>query len=44
MLGGAYVMFGLAKDKHEIYKKTFNGENGMPLYPKERKIVVPFVY
>ena len=44
VLAGAYVMFGLAKAKHEIYKNTFNGQNGMPQYPNERKIIMPFVY
>jgi very-long-chain enoyl-CoA reductase len=44
MFAGAYQMFIWAAGKHRNYKKQFNGENGNALYPRNRKMIVPFLY
>jgi len=33
-----------AKQKHIAYKKLFDGKEGRKKYPKNRKILFPFLY
>jgi len=40
---GAGQMWLWAVEKHRRYKKEFDGKEGRPLYPKNRKVLVPFV-
>jgi very-long-chain enoyl-CoA reductase len=44
MLAGAFQMFVWAKGKHINYRKEFDGKDGRELYPRGRKIIVPFIY
>lgn len=44
MLAGATQMIIWAQGKHRNYRKEFNGNDGKPLYPKSRKMLVPFIY
>ncbi|GAM17042.1 hypothetical protein SAMD00019534_002170 [Acytostelium subglobosum LB1] len=40
---GAFQMYVWAVAKHRRYRKEFDGQNGNPLYPRNRKIIVPFL-
>lgn len=43
-LGMSFVIMTLvALRKHDDYLREFNGENGKPLYPKERRALIPFL-
>lgn len=44
MLIGAVQMWFWAVTKHRRYKKDFDGKEGRPLYPKNRKVLVPFLF
>lgn len=44
MAAGALQMLLWAQKKHRNYKKEFDGKDGRELYPKNRKIIVPFLY
>ncbi|PXF46168.1 Very-long-chain enoyl-CoA reductase [Gracilariopsis chorda] len=44
MCAGAFQMILWAQGKHRRYKKEFDGQDGRPLYPPNRKIIFPFVY
>lgn len=44
MLAGATQMIIWANGKHRRYKKDFDGQDGRPLYPKNRTALVPFIY
>lgn len=44
MAAGALQMLLWAQNKHRNYKKEFDGKDGRALYPKNRKILIPFVY
>lgn len=44
MGAGALQMFLWAQKKHKNYKKEFDGKDGRELYPKSRKVIVPFLY
>lgn len=43
-LVGGGQMFVWAVKKHINYKKEFNGKDGKELYPRNRKVIIPFVY
>ncbi|KAL9648135.1 hypothetical protein ABK040_007500 [Willaertia magna] len=43
-LSGAGQMLPWAIKKHITLKKTFDGKDNRELYPKNRKILIPFVY
>ncbi|CAE8586711.1 unnamed protein product [Polarella glacialis] len=40
---GAVIMTCYANERHEHYKKLFDGVGGRPLYPKERTPIFPFL-
>jgi len=40
----ALTVGGFAKDRHKKFHIKFNGQNGMPLYPKSRKAIIPFIF
>jgi len=42
-LVGSVQMWIWAKDKHRKYKKEFDGKEGRELYPKGRKILIPYI-
>jgi hypothetical protein len=42
-LVGAAQMVVWAKGKHRLNQKLFNGKDA-PLYPPQRRIIVPFLY
>ncbi|CAN8061697.1 unnamed protein product [Agarophyton chilense] len=44
MLAGAFQMLVWAQGKHRRYKKEFDGKGNRPLYPPNRKILIPFIY
>lgn len=44
MAAGAFQMLIWAQNKHRNYKKEFDGKDGKALYPKTRKILIPFIY
>jgi len=44
MIVGAAQMTIWAQQKHSRYHKEFNGKGGVPQYPKNRKIIFPFIY
>jgi very-long-chain enoyl-CoA reductase len=41
---GAAQMTVWAIQKHKRYRKEFNGEDGRELYPRNRKILIPFIF
>lgn len=41
---GALQMLVWAQNKHRNYKKEFDGKDGRALYPKSRKILIPYIY
>ena len=41
---GAAQMIPWAIQKHKRYKKEFDGQEGRELYPKNRKIIIPFLF
>ena len=41
---GAAQMTVWATQKHKRYRKEFNGEDGRELYPRNRKILIPFIF
>jgi len=44
MLVGAIQMTLWARKKHRQYLSEFDGKDQKPLYPRNRKILVPFIY
>ena len=44
MIAGAIQMFIWAKGKHRRYKREFDGQEDRPLYPPNRRAIVPFIY
>lgn len=44
MCFGAAQMLVWAKNKHRRYKREFDGKENRPLYPPNRRILVPFIY
>lgn len=38
------TLFVYSYKKHSAYKSEFNGENDVPLFPKNRKALVPFIF
>jgi len=43
MVIGGTQMYFWALAKHRRYKKEFDGKEGRPLYPKNRKVMIPFL-
>jgi len=43
-LMGAGQMYMWAAQKHRRYRKEFDGKEGRPLYPRNRKMMVPFLF
>jgi len=43
-LSGAGQMLPWAIKKHVQLKKLFDGKEGRELYPKNRKVLVPFIF
>lgn len=41
---GTAQMLVWAQKKHAQYLKEFDGKNGRPLYPPERRILIPYIY
>ena len=41
---GAAQMTVWAIQKHKRYRKEFNGEDGRELYPRNRRILIPFIF
>lgn len=37
------IMTLVALKRHDEYLREFNGENEKPLYPKERRALIPFL-
>lgn len=44
MCAGALQMIIWAQGKHRRYRKEFDGKDGKPLYPPNRKSIVPFIF
>lgn len=44
MTAGAIQMILWAQNKHRRYLGEFDGEDGRPHYPQNRKIIIPFLY
>lgn len=44
MFAGALQMVIWAIGKHRRYQKEFDGKDGRPLYPPNRRAIVPFLY
>lgn len=44
MAAGAIQMIIWAQNKHRRYLREFDGEDGRPRYPQNRKIIIPFLY
>jgi len=40
---GTAQMWAWALDKHRRYRKDFDGKEGRPLYPRNRKVMFPFI-
>jgi len=40
---GAFQMVVWAKQKHLRYRKDFDGKEGRPAYPRNRKMIIPFL-
>ena len=43
LIGGGQMLAWAIK-KHVNYRKEFNGQDGKELYPRNRKILIPFIY
>ncbi|KAF4667652.1 hypothetical protein FOZ61_008040 [Perkinsus olseni] len=43
MLAGAAQMWVWAVKKHRNYRREFDGKDGRELYPKNRKIIIPYL-
>jgi len=43
LVGGGQMLVWAIK-KHINYRKEFNGKDGKELYPRSRKIIIPFLY
>jgi len=43
LIAGAAQMLDWAIKKHKRYKKDFDGKEGRPSYPKNRKAMIPFI-
>lgn len=41
---GIFAMNSQAREKHTYYIKRFDGKEGRPSYPSDRKILIPFLY
>ncbi len=41
---GAAILAGWAKARHARYRELFDGREGRPLYPSQRRALVPFVW
>jgi len=44
LIGGTAQMALWAAKKHSNYRKTFDGKDGRPQYPKYRKAMIPFLF
>lgn len=44
MTAGAIQMVIWARGKHRRYRNEFDGQDGRPLYPQNRKCIIPFLY
>lgn len=44
MTAGAAQMVVWAQAKHRRYRQEFDGQDGRPLYPPNRKVIIPFLF